>query len=90
MEFDAATRAGNASATAEGTPLLSQAYVHRSRRPLDKAPIDRVTAHERSGRQGDVFDAAADAELELGEPEGCSQWSGRSGAPVQADLDLAM
>jgi hypothetical protein len=42
------------------------AYLHRSRRPLDQAPIDRVTAHEWSGRQGDIFDALADAELENG------------------------
>ena len=73
---------------AEGTPLLGQAYLHRSRRPLDQAPIDRVTAHEWSGRQGDIFDAFADVELENGEPDGCSPWSCRSGAPVQADVDL--
>ncbi|MET9086101.1 hypothetical protein ABZX77_30210 [Streptomyces sp. NPDC004237] len=88
MEFDAAIRSGNARATAEGTPLLGQAYLHRSRQPLDQAPIDRVTAHEWSGRQGDIFDALADAELENGDPDGCSPWSCRSGAPVQADVDL--
>lgn len=38
---------------------------------------------------GDIFDALADAELENGEPDGCSPWSCRSGAPVQADIDLA-
>lgn len=85
VEFDAAIRSGNARATAEGTPLLGQAFLHRSRRPLDQAPIDRVTAHEWSGRQGDIFDAVADAELdENGEPDGCSPWSCRSGTPVQA------
>ncbi|MGW7710960.1 hypothetical protein [Streptomyces sp. NPDC054771] len=91
MEFDAAIRSGNARATAQGTPLLGQAYLHRSRsrRPLDQAPIDRVTAHEWSGRQDDIFDAVADAELENGEPDGCSPWSCRSGAPVQTDLALA-
>ncbi|WP_441247371.1 hypothetical protein [Kitasatospora sp. McL0602] len=72
VSFDLAIRRGNARATAEGTPLLGQAYLHRSRRPLDEAPIDRVTAHEWSSRQGDVFDAIADAELESGEPDGCS------------------
>ncbi|WP_323184008.1 hypothetical protein [Streptomyces canus] len=88
MEFDAAIRSGNARVTAEGTPLLGQAYLHRSRRPLDQAPIDWVTAHEWSGRQGDIFDALADAERENGDPDGCSPWSCRSGAPVQADVDL--
>ncbi|MFE9042497.1 hypothetical protein ACFYOG_16455 [Streptomyces sp. NPDC007818] len=84
VEFDAAIRSGNARATAEGSPLLGQAFLHRSRRPLDQAPIDRVTAHEWAARQGDVFDAVADAELENGEPDGCSPWSCRSGAPAQA------
>ncbi|WP_199563615.1 MULTISPECIES: hypothetical protein [unclassified Streptomyces] len=89
VAFDAAIRSGNARATAEGKPLLGQAYLHRSRRPLDQAPIDRVTAHEWSGRQTDVFDAVADAELENGEPDGCSPWSCRSGTPTQTDHDLA-
>ncbi|MGC5410435.1 hypothetical protein ACPXCX_42985, partial [Streptomyces sp. DT225] len=35
VAFDAAIRSGNARATAEGKPLLGQAYLHRSRRPLD-------------------------------------------------------
>ncbi|MFD5437788.1 hypothetical protein ACFWJ4_37255, partial [Kitasatospora sp. NPDC127067] len=64
VAFDRAIRSGNARATAEGTPLLGQAYLHRSRRPLEEAPIDRVTAHEWARRQTDVFDAIADAELE--------------------------
>ena len=61
----------------------------RSRRPLDQAPIDRGTADAWSGRQGDIFDAVADAELENGEPDGCSPGSCRSGTPVQADVDLS-
>ncbi|MFF5336900.1 hypothetical protein [Streptomyces sp. NPDC013181] len=89
VAFDAAIRSGNARATAEGKPLLGQAYLHRSRRPLDQAPIDRVTAHEWSGRQTDIFDAVADAELENGEPDGCSPWSCRSVTPVQTDHGLA-
>ncbi|WP_405848494.1 hypothetical protein [Streptomyces sp. NBC_01518] len=60
----------------------------RSRRPLDHASIDRVTAHKWSGRQGNIFDALADAELDNGEPEGFSPWSRRSGTPVQAAVDL--
>ncbi|WP_051777398.1 hypothetical protein [Kitasatospora phosalacinea] len=85
VAFDRAIRGGNARATAGGTPLLGQAYLHRSRRPLDQAPIDRVTAHEWAGRQTDVFDAIADAELEAGDADGCSPWACRSGTPVAAD-----
>ncbi|GAA1273128.1 hypothetical protein GCM10009665_71210 [Kitasatospora nipponensis] len=88
VEFDHAIRKGNARATAQGTPLLGQAYLHRSRRPLDQAPIDRVTAHEWSGRQGDIFDAIADAELENGDADGCSPWACRSGSPMPDGFDL--
>ncbi|MCZ4122699.1 hypothetical protein [Streptomyces sp. H39-S7] len=68
--------------------LRGQANLHRSRRPLDEAPIDRVTAHEWSGRQGNTFDAVADAELENGELGGCSPWSCRSGASTADGPDL--
>jgi hypothetical protein len=89
VEFDAAIRAGNARANADGKPLLGTAYLHRSRVPLDQAPIDHVTAHERAADQDNLSDALAEAkaELELGEPDGCSPWSCRSGAPVQDDFD---
>ncbi|MFF4177623.1 hypothetical protein [Streptomyces sp. NPDC001750] len=56
-------------------------YLHRSLLPLDEAPIDRVTRGEWTDRQGDLFDAVADAELELAEngaADGCSPWSCRS------------
>ncbi|MEX3101910.1 MULTISPECIES: hypothetical protein [unclassified Streptomyces] len=69
-EFNAAIRSSNARATADGTPLLGEASLHRSRRPLDREPIDRVIAHEWSGRQSDIFDALADADLKNGEPDG--------------------
>lgn len=88
VEFDAAIRAGNARANADGKPLLGTAFLHRSRLPLSEAPIDHVTAHERALLQGDLFEAAAEAELELGEPDGCSPWSCRSGSPVQDDFDI--
>jgi hypothetical protein len=87
VEFDAAIRAGNARANADGKPLLGTAFLHRSRVPLEQAPIDHVTAHERAQLQGDLFEAAAVADLELGEPDGCSPWSCRSGASVQSDFD---
>lgn len=61
VKFDAAIRAGNAraTATATGSPLLGSAYLHRSRVPLDQAPIDRVTRREWADRQGDVLYAAS-------------------------------
>lgn len=60
-------------------------YLHRSRRPLDLAPIDRVTSHEWRGRQVDLLDLVADAEAdaeEEGDPDGCSPYGCRSGAPA--------
>lgn len=83
VEFDAAIRASGARATALGKPLLGEAYLHRSRRPLSEAPIDRVTAHEWGRRQGDLFDAVADEE-ENGDPDGCSPWACRSGSQEAA------
>lgn len=85
VDFDRAIRAGNARGNALGKPLLGEAYLHRSRLPLDLAPIDRVTAHEWAGRQTDLFGQIADAELEQGDPDGCSPWTCRSGQPVTPD-----
>lgn len=84
VDFDRTIRAGNARGNANGKPLLGEAYLHRSRLPLDQAPIDRVTAHEWASKQTDVFDQIADAELEQGDPDGCSPWACRSGKPVDA------
>ncbi|WSR17334.1 hypothetical protein OG457_31145 [Streptomyces sp. NBC_01207] len=68
VSFDAAIRSGNARANARGVPLLGEAYLHRSRVPLHAAPINHVTRHKRR--------------TELGDPDGCSPWSCRSGEPV--------
>ncbi|MGV9278095.1 hypothetical protein [Streptomyces griseosporeus] len=85
VAFDHAIRSGNARGNANGKPLLGEAYLHRSRLPLDLAPIDRVTAHEWASKQTDIFGQIADAELEQGDPDGCSPWACRSGQPVTAD-----
>ncbi len=79
VAFDAAIRSGNARGNANGKPLLGEAYLHRSRIPLSEAPIDRVTPFEWAKQQTDVFGQIADAELEEGDPDGCSPWSCRSG-----------
>jgi len=79
VAFDALIRKGGA----RGLPLAGEAYLHRSRVPLDQAPIDRVTSAEWKGRQGDIFDAIADAEFEEeGDPDGCSPYGCRSGEAV--------
>lgn len=82
VEFDHAIRSGSARANAQGQELRGSMYLHRSRLPLDQAPIDRVTYMEWRDRQGDIFDALADAQLEEGDPDGCSPWACRSGEAV--------
>ncbi|MDX3672770.1 adenine nucleotide alpha hydrolase family protein [Streptomyces europaeiscabiei] len=71
VDFDQSIRHGNARAIANGTPLDGEAFLHRSRLPLDEAPIDRVTRNEWAARQTDVFDQIADAEAD---DRGCSPW----------------
>jgi hypothetical protein len=88
VAFDAAIRKGNARANAAGNRLLGQAFLHRSRVPLDEAPIDHVTAAERAALQGEPADAE---ELEHGVTDGCSPWAcrGDTEAPMQDDFGLA-
>ncbi|MGW0137557.1 hypothetical protein [Streptomyces calvus] len=88
VEFDAAIRKGNARANAAGNKLLGQAFLHRSRVPLNEAPIDHVTTAERAVLQGESADAY---ELEHGVADGCSPWTcrGDADAPAQDDFGLA-
>ena len=82
VEFDHAIRKGGA----RGLPLNGEAFLHRSRIPLDLAPIDHWTRGDirdaTAEVQGDLFDAAED-----GDPDGCGPYACRSGAPI--DLDEA-
>lgn len=71
IAFDAAIRKGGA----RGLPLNGEAFLHRSRIPLALAPIDHRTRGERAADQLDLLD-------ELGDPDGCSPYGCRSGAPV--------
>lgn len=82
VTFDAEIRDGSARANAAGAPLRGHMYLHRSRVPLDQAPIDRVTYVEWKDRQGDLFDLADDM-AEDGDPDGCSPWTCRSGQAVK-------
>jgi hypothetical protein len=76
VDFDRQIRKGGARATAGA--LRGEAFLHRSRVPLDQAPIDRVTRREWADRQLDIFDV-----LEDGDPDGCSPYGCRSGEPVK-------
>jgi hypothetical protein len=80
VAFDEQIRKGGS----RGMPLNGEAFLHRSRVPLSIAPIDRVTANEWHDRQGDLLDELA----ELGDPDGCSPFGCRSGAPVLVDIVL--
>lgn len=84
VAFDAAIRNGSARANAAGKDLRGSMYLHRSRVPLDVAPIDRVTYREWADAQGDIFDELAEMRLEDGDPDGCSPWACRSGEAVTA------
>jgi hypothetical protein len=78
VAFDAAIRKGGA----RGLPLNGEAFLHRSRVPLDLAPVDRVTRPEWGDRQGDLLDVIADQQAEDGDADGCSPYGCRSGTPL--------
>lgn len=70
VDFDRRIRKGGASAS----PLDGEAFLHRSRIPLDLAPIDHITRSELVDMQLDLF--------EDGDPDGCSPYGCRSGGEV--------
>lgn len=76
VAFDRAIRKGGA----RELPPDGEAFLHRSRVPLDRAPIDRVTRVEWGDRQVDLLDVLA----EEGDPDGCSPYGCRSGQPAEA------
>lgn len=90
VEFEAAIRKGNARANATGNHLLGQAFLHRSRVPLDQAPIDHVTAAERAAHHNEP--TSSGEEPEKGVSDGCSPWACRGEADAEltrGDLRLA-
>ncbi|QDY80001.1 hypothetical protein [Streptomyces qinzhouensis] len=87
-EFNAAIREGNARANATGNKLLRQAFLHRSRVPLNQAPIDHVTAAEWAALQEEIG-ALDTADLEEGVADGCSPWACRGSDPVRDEFGLA-
>ncbi|QMU80603.1 hypothetical protein GXW83_28300 [Streptacidiphilus sp. PB12-B1b] len=89
VAFDDAIRSGNARGNAGGNQLLGEAFLHRSRLPLDQAPIDHVTAREWADRQVPLDAEAAD-EWEQGASEGCSPWSCRGTSSIRDDYQQAV
>ncbi|AJE87397.1 hypothetical protein SLNWT_7021 [Streptomyces albus] len=88
VAFDAAIRQGHAHANATGNRLLGEAFLHRSRVPLDEAPIDHVTAAEWAARHPQLD--ADEQVLEEGVADGCSPWACRGETrPGQDELGLA-
>ncbi|MBF6060548.1 hypothetical protein IU500_07120 [Nocardia terpenica] len=76
VDFDRRIRQGG---TRIGVGRLNgEAFLHRSRLPLELAPIDRVSSREWADRQIDIFDELA----EYGDPDGCSPYGCRSGIEV--------
>jgi hypothetical protein len=60
--------------------LRGQMYLHRTRMPLDRAPISHVTTAEWPRRQGDLVDELAIVEFEDGLGDalgGCSPYACR-------------
>lgn len=89
VAFDAAIRDGSARARANAATTGvhgGSLYLHRSRVPLNEAPIDRVTRREwLDANQPTLDDALADEDMERaeqGDPDGCSPWACRSGEAV--------
>lgn len=61
-----------------GLGLDSERFLHISCKPLDQAPIDRLTRKERQNLQVLLTDAEIER-AEEGDPDGCSPWACRSG-----------
>lgn len=68
-----------------GPGMRHERYLHISRVPLQRAPIDRIRPAD-YGRP-DLTDAVYEVDterMEQGDPDGCSPWACRSGAAVSA------
>lgn len=92
-EFDAAIRHGSARALAQGQELRGEMFLHRSRVPLDQAPIERVTNREWADRQGDLVHLVALSEFEESLSDdsalnGCSPFACQTGKSVDDEDHL--
>jgi hypothetical protein len=76
--WDQATAFDQAYRTGPG--MTGQRFLHGSCLPLTEAPIERIRPKDL--HQTDLLDAAFAAQFEHDDPDGCSPWGCRSGAPV--------
>lgn len=74
VEFDQKIRRGGGNEA-----MVGQAYLHRSRVPLELAPIDRVLPRDVREDQMTIFEELTQEE---GDPDGCSPYGCRSGEAV--------
>jgi hypothetical protein len=79
IEFDKAIRDGYPRATKQGQVLRGQYFLHRSCKPLDEVDLDPLVPVKRHLRLVSASPAEED------DPDGCSPWSCRSGAPTTAE-----
>jgi hypothetical protein len=98
VKFDRAIRHGYPHATEHGQQLRGQYFLHRSCVPLDQADLNPPAKRRRhlhsvttdpttaspadAARLSGAGDLAGQALDEEDDPDGCSPWSCRSGAPV--------
>jgi 3'-phosphoadenosine 5'-phosphosulfate sulfotransferase (PAPS reductase)/FAD synthetase len=89
VAFDREIRHGYPHATAAGQHLSGTYYLHRSCRPLDQVDLDDP-AGRRPPAAGGPGDEQANDERAGGDPDGCSPWACRSGAPHAITPDTAL
>lgn len=92
VAFEAAIRHGHPRALAAGRRLHGEQFLHRSRVPLDRAPIDRVTTREWADRQVDLVQLVTMTEFEEALEDdsalnGCSPFACVDGDPVDEPDD---
>jgi hypothetical protein len=80
VEFDKAIRYGCPHATEQGQQLRWQYFLHRSCQPLGEVDLDPPSVV--TTRQ---LKFVSTSSVEEGDPDGCSPWSCRSGAPVTTE-----
>ncbi len=80
VAFDNAIRHGYPHATRQGQQLRGQYFLHRSCQPLDHVDLDPPSANVANAKRHLRLVTVSVAEED--DPDGCSPWSCRSGAPV--------
>jgi 3'-phosphoadenosine 5'-phosphosulfate sulfotransferase (PAPS reductase)/FAD synthetase len=84
VAFDRQIRHGYPHATAKGQPLRGTYYLHSTCQPLGEVDLDRTSRRLRA-----VGTAEPVGDEPEGDPDGCSPWACRSGAPADTTPDPA-